>query len=227
MTEELSEEVPPDIPGEDESTEDLFSVSSQPVVVTSPAGAELKLLTLGEKQYYDEIARRYLEDNILTNVADLQELDRILVSETMCHRWSQWLLEEKDYFDEPVNVADLQRNIKDHSTEVRQIKKALGFDKATREKDRGSSVADYIHNLRLRAKEFGVMRNNQAIAAITLWKELMGIVTLHKNCTEEERTEFGAHEHDVIEWIIAKGAEFDKIDAEFRETQQKMWIRTV
>jgi hypothetical protein len=195
-----------------------------PTVIT-PSGAEMKLLTEAEKANYEQVSKRYTSDNIFTNISDLQELDRILTMETLCYRWSQWLLEEKDYYGDPVNVADLKKNIEDYSKEVRLVKKALGIDKATREKDHGETVADYINSLRLRAKEFGIVRNEQAVKAITLWQELIGIVTFHLNCSPDERDEFKAHEKDVIAWINSKMDEFNEIDAKFRETSQKYWVR--
>jgi hypothetical protein len=230
---EPTEEVPEDSLHEDSDLElvmdelALTVAAIEPPTVLSPSGAEIKLLSDGEKEFYEQIAARYLEDNILSNISDLQELDRILVMEAMIYRWSQWLLEEKDYFGEPVSVADLQKNISDYSKEIRLVKKALGIDKATREKEHGETVADYIHNLKLRAQEFGVVRNQQAYAAITLWQELVGIITFHLNSSPDERNEFKANERDVIEWIISKLPEFNKIDEEFRESSQKIWIRKI
>lgn len=211
----------------DDEVDDLLDEVRDLVMVVSPAGAEIKVLTEGEKQYYQQISDRYQADNIFSNVSDLQELDRVLLMELMVYRWSQWLLEERDYFNEPVNVADLQKNIQDYSKELRLVKKALGLDKATRDKDHGETVADYIMNLRARAKEFGVVRNEQAVKAITLWKELQGVMTLHKNCTPDEQAEFHCTAAEVIEWIDSKFDEFDEIDAKFRETSQKYWIQTV
>lgn len=208
-------------------TEDEVEGLAPSVLVISPSGAEIRLATEAEKDYYEQISARYLKDNILANVSDLQELDRILVAETMCYRWSQWLLEEKDYFGEAVNVSDLQKYIKEHSAEIRLVKKSLGLDKASREKAHGESVADYIHNLRLRAREFGIVRNEQAVKAITLWMELVGVVTFHLNSDEDERTEFHIHEKDVIAWIVSKIPEFDAIDKAFRETSQAYWIRDI
>lgn len=224
-----------DIPSESQTADmdGLMDAVSEAVdkipipTVTSPTGAIVRLLTENEEEFYNQIAKRYLEDNILSNVSDLQELDRILVMETMVYRWSQWLLEERDYFGDAVNVAELQKNIADYSKELRLVKKALGIDKSTREKEHGETVADYIHNLKLRAKEFGVVRNEQSYMAITLWMELIGVITFHLQSTPDERNEFKANEADVIKWIVDAMPRFDQIDKDFRETSQKIWIRDV
>jgi SHS2 domain-containing protein len=211
----------------DDELDDLLDNVRSAVVVSSPSGAEIKLLTDSEKDYYEQISARYQKDNIFANVSDLQELDRILLMELMIYRWSQWLLEEKDYDGELVNVAELQKNIIEHSKEIRLVKKALALDKVTREKEHGETVADYLHNLRLRAAEFGVMRNEQSVKAITLFKEIQARFTFYKNCTPDERTEFNATADDFFEWLESKFEEFDEIDQAFRETSQRYWIREI
>jgi hypothetical protein len=194
-------------------------------VAEGPTGAKFTVLTEAEKEYYESSAARYQKDNIFTNISDLRELERILGLETMVYRWTQWSMEEKDYFGDPVNVGDLQKQVKDYSGEIRLIKKSLGIDKATREKDHGETVAEYIANLRRRALEFGFMRNEQSIKAITLWQELVGVVTFHLNSNADERNEFHANESDVIKWVVDHIAEFEAIDRAFRQTSQSLWIR--
>ena len=39
------------------------------------------------------------------------------------------------------------------------------MDKSTRDRDQGENLAAYVENLRVRAKEFGIVRNEQAIKA--------------------------------------------------------------
>lgn len=199
--------------------------SSSSVQVISPSGATVTVMNNEESVFYNQVARRYQEDNMFSNVSDLLELDRIIIMELMCHRWSTWLLEECDYDSRPVDLDGLQKNVESYSKEIRLIKKSLGIDKSTRDKEHGDSISDYIQNLRLRAKEFGYMRNEQAVKAITLWKELEGIYTLYANSTDEERTEFKAHESDLIAWIERKIPEFNEIDDKFRKTSQSYWVR--
>lgn len=210
---------------EDEELDDLMDqVKSNVVIVTTPAGAEVKLLTEEEKRHYENLATLYQEHNAFSNISDLQELDRLLTMEIMVYRWTQWLTEERDYENEAVNVADLNKNINDASKEIRLIKKALGIDKATRDRSEETNVAEYISNLRRRAKEFGVMRNKQAVAAITLWKELIGKVDFYEGCDEIERKEFRAQAEDVIHWIRQQDARFNEIDDAFRK-EQTLWVR--
>lgn len=200
--------------------------SEDPIDVIGPSGAKFQVLTEQEKDWFEDVATRYLKDNKFTNVTDLQDLDRILTMELLCYRWNQWLTLEVDYFGGSVNAQDLQKSIKDYSTEIRQLKKALGIDKGSRDKDKGESVAAYLEDLRVRAAEFGVMRNEQAVKAITLAQEMIALLTWHDNCTEEERRENDIEAHDLIEWIrTIFMPEFQEIDAKFRETSQRYWVR--
>lgn len=194
-------------------------------MVTCPSGATIKVLSDGEKEYYEQIATRYQADNIFQNITDYQELDRLLIMELMVYRWSQWLSEERDYAGELVNVDEIRKNIIENSKEIRLVKKALGLDKATRDKESAESVGEFIHQLKLRAKEFGIMRNEQAVSAITMWKELIGIITFYHNSTPEERKEFNRTSDDIMQWILDQNEQFEKIDEEFRAGSQQFWIR--
>jgi len=194
--------------------------------VVSPSGSEIILLTEAEKDYYEGLSHRYQSDNLFKNISDLSELDRILLMETMCYRWGIWILREADYDGRIVDPTLLQKYIESYSKEIRGVKKDLGMDKASRDKDKQSSIADYIQNLRLAAKEFGVARNEQAIKAISILKELEGLLTLHDNSNDKEKREFKCSQEDIIEWIRTKIPEFDEIDEALRENQ-KLWIRKI
>lgn len=189
----------------------------------SPSGASIALMTQAEVDYYDDISERYQKNNKFTNVSDLLELDRVLVHELMCFRWGTWLLAGGVDYDGNPQVS-LEKNVQLYSKEIRDLKASLGIDKKSRDANKGANTADFIANLTLRAKEFGVHRNEQVIKAHTLWKELQGLVTLHINSTKSERSEFNAHEADIIAWCQEKFKEFDQIDEVFRQ-EQRIWIR--
>lgn len=214
----------------DFSVESILDKSSEGEVaeikVTSPSGNTVTVLTQDEADVYNTMSRRYQEDNSFTNISDLAELDRILIFELMAYRWSTWILQEQDYDGKKIDPTDLQRFIEAYSKEIRNLKKDLGMDKSSRDKDKESSLADYIQNLLRRAKEFGYVRNEQAVRAITILKELEGLVTLHDKSTEDERREFNVKTEDILQWIRNATVEFDEIDAELRENQ-KYWIRSI
>lgn len=194
------------------------------IKVVGPSGAVYDVIHESERDYWETTVTKYLSDYKFTNSSDLQDLDRVVSTELLLYRYQQWTQLEKDYFGESIDVVETNRAYKEKSAELRQIKKSLGIEKVAREKDQGDSVAAYIENLRRRAHEFGIMRNEQAVKAITLWQELIALLTFHDKCTKEERKEQHIEIEDLIEWIRQVIPEFEEIDTEFKKTTQKLWI---
>lgn len=180
-----------------------------------------------EVGYFQERVKKYLSDNHFTNVADLATVDQVLMGELLVWRWMNWVTQQKDYWNDPVDEAGLSKTIKDLSTEIRQLKSSLGIDKITRDRQRGEeSVAAYITNLRIRAREFGVNREKMLDKALELFQQLKAEITLYDNCTEDERQELGKTQDEIFaiirDHIIP---EFDAVDEYFRKHQQRIWIR--
>jgi len=194
------------------------------VDVTTPSGATIKVMNQSEADYYDQVHKRYLTDNKFKNVSDILELDRILVMELMCYRWGIWILAEEDYYGRKINPTEVQKSIETYSREIRGIKKDLGIDKSTRDKDKGDSIAEYIQMLGIRAKEFGISRNEQAAKAIELLMEARALITLYENSSDSERKEFGANLQNLVDWFKSRFEEFEEIDKALRKNQAT-WIR--
>jgi len=206
--------------------EDSSSLQEAPVYVEGPSGSRYQVLNQFEADHYKSLSERYQEDNVLENVSDVQELDRILMMELMMYRWGLWLIQEKDYDDKRVNPSELQKSISSYSKEIREIKKDLGMDKSTRDKDQGESLSGYIQNLLRRAEEFGISRNDQAVEAINTLMELRGYITLYRNSNDAERKEFHVTLEEIIQWCEKSFEKFDEIDAALRENQ-KYWIHDI
>lgn len=196
------------------------------VPVTLPSGA-LFYVHEREFQYFKDRSSQYMEDNDFVNVSDRQDIDRLLIAELLVHRWGVWLSTQRDYWGESVDENWLQRALKDHSAELRQLKKSMGLDRETREKIRGeNSVENYIAQLRNRARHFGYMRNDQAAMAIELFMELQALITLYDNCNDRERIELGIGMDQIINWLRETAfPRFNIIDEAFRK-EQRTWIRS-
>jgi hypothetical protein len=196
------------------------------VQVQFPSGASFPAHE-EEVAYITERAGLYLSQNHFTNISDLQDVDRMLILELMVYRWGCWLARQRDWWGDTIDDDKVQKSLNAYSTELRQLKKQLGLDKATRDKEKGEdSVSAYIENLQRRAREFGVMRENQLAKALELFQQLRALVQLHHNCDEIERREMHLSTEDVLEWLETVAfPEFEAIDAYFREHQQKLWVR--
>ncbi len=182
-----------------------------------------------EVAYIQDRAKRYLDENHFSNVSDFQDVDRMLIMEMICFRWGTWISRQKDYWGDAVDEDKLQQSLKAHSVELRQLKKQLGIDKVARDRAKGEdSVPAYINNLLRRAKEFGVHRESQLAKALELFQELKALVTLHLNSDEVERAEMHTQLEDILDWLVNIAIpEFDRIDAHFRQNQQRMWVRSI
>lgn len=180
-----------------------------------------------EVGYFQERVKKYLTDNHFTNVSDLATLDQVLMGELLVWRWQNWVSQQKDYWGDPVDESGMAKTIKDMSSELRQLKNSLGMDKVTRDRQRGEeSVAAYIKNLKIRAREFGVNREKMCGKSIELFQQLKAEITLYDNCTEDERRELGITTDELLDKIRkVLIPEFDAVDKYFREHQQKTWVR--
>lgn len=187
----------------------------------------LNLRTQEEQVWYNSRRDRYLADNTFTNVSDLQDLDRLLVLEIMVYRWSLWLGQGFDYDFARINESEIKDSLKSYSTELRLLKATLGIDKATRDKDKGANLAQYIENLLVRAKEFGYHRNEQYAVAVTKLYQLRSMVGTYDRCDEEERRLLALSPESILQWVRTDViAPWDQISDSFRK-QQAMWIRSM
>jgi hypothetical protein len=197
------------------------------IPVQLPSGATYHVLTDEEERYLNDKIRRYLSDNHFVNVSDVQDIDKMITFELLIHRWSSWISKGRDYFDEDINDKKYSEMVKEYSTEVRQLKKALGVDKSTRDRTRGDdSIASLWANLQRRAAEFGYKRNEEFVQVITSFQRLKAMVTFHDNCDALERKENACDIEDVLEVLRDEIAKFDAIDETFKFEKQALWIRS-
>lgn len=195
--------------------------------VSLPSGAQFVVLTPDEVSYVRERVGKYKTEFRYENVSDLQDVDMIVTKELFQHRWSLWISKQVDYFGGEVDEQALRKSINDFSAEIRALKKALGMDKVTRDKEHGDdSVSAYLDSLRRRALEFGINRNKMAEKAVELGNQVIALAQLWKNCDNEERLENKCTAEDICNWIWDTfRIEFEAVDKAFREGQQKYWIK--
>lgn len=191
-----------------------------------PSGATFYVYSQ-EVKYLQERVKRYQSDNKFVNISDLQDIDRMMILELLIWRYGTWVTQQRDYWGDPVDETGIGKHIKDLSNELRAIKQSLGIDKVSRDKQKGEeSALSYLQNLRIRAREFGVMRESQLNKALELFNEAKALVVLHYNSDEDERRELHVQAKDILEWFRDKAIpEYDRIDDHFRQNSQKFWVR--
>lgn len=194
--------------------------------VTLPSGSKAHVMTEEERSYAEERTHRYTTEYAFSSISDLQDVDRVIMMELADWRYNRWQTHGIDYNGELVDSEEIQKAILDISKEVRQCKKMLGIDKAARDRQKGESVSEYLDSLRFRARQFGVMREEQLTKALTLFNELQALIAYNENCTQEEARENGVTIPDILKWLNEVAfPEFREIDEYFQKNQQSTWIR--
>lgn len=201
------------------------------VKVRTVAGHDIEVQGNDEAKYYRAQMRKYQDENKFSAVTDLADLDRLLFFELMVYRWTGWLSSGKDYdgYLAPSQEDQLRKNLKETAPLISAIKNDLGLTKSQRDKEQFESVGQYLVDLKARAKEHGVRREKQLTTAICLVKELFSLVGTFDRSNDLERSKIGLEtEADIIAWVRDHmKPEFDKVDAHFRQSSQKFWVRTL
>lgn len=194
------------------------------VVVQLPSGAPFEVFK-EEQAYCQRIVRQYKDETRVENISDFQDLDRVVILETLVYRYGTWLSRGRTYDGESPAESTYSRILKDQSAELRMLKASIGIDKKTRDAQQGdASVAGRWEDLQRRARQFEIVRCSQTQAALTLMHELLGIVTAHENMNDDERKELHLTAEEVIEWIHTNARRrFNEIDEEFIMNNQRMW----
>lgn len=206
------------------------TVDGDPIIkVKGASGAQFDVLTVHEQKWFKDNMKKYLAEYRFENIADLQDLDRLLGLELLSYRYSSWLISGGglDYdgmqFDETAIRSQKQKT----DQEIRLIKKHMGMDRKGRIEDEKQSAAEWTRTLLRRAKEMGVHRDNQIAKSIDLFHELRKLIGLHKRSDEEERRHLGVELVDIFQWIEDVAIpEFEAIDDAFRKNQ-RLWIKDV
>lgn len=203
------------------------AVGADHLEVEGASGAKFMVMGQGEKEWFQSNLDSYKTAYRFEDIADLQDLDRLLGLELLSYRYTSWLVRGMDYGGQSFLEKDI-RMAKDRiDQEIRQLKGHMGMDRKHRMVAETESVAEYLRTLKARAHEFGVHRDNQIAKAIDLFNELKKMVGLYRRCDEEERRSLGVEMDQIFKWIEETAIpEYDSIDDAFRKNQ-KLWIREV
>lgn len=199
------------------------------VAVVTPVGHEMSVLEQSEADYYNGQSREYQHQFAFTNVADLADLSRLLFFELQVYRLSGWLSTGKDNLGMDVDTASTRRAVKEFSDQISKVKGDLGMTKSQRDKEREQSSAQYIRNLQIRAKEFGVHRENQLRVALELMNDLSAIIGPFDRSDAVERERLGfADEKEIVAWVRdVMLPKYQEVDNHFRQNHQKFWLQEV
>lgn len=196
--------------------------------VALASGSQMQVQNDDEKAWFEGTRDHYVADYALTEATDIRDIDRLLVMELMTHRWTQHLAAGRDYGGGKIDDKALRANLRDYAGEISKLKASLGISKEARDKAANTgSVAQYLSDLRMRAKAFGIHRDNQTTKAIALLKEIFALVVAYDNSDTEERVKLGLETPDaILEWVRDTAMpEFNQLDEDFRNNHQRLWVK--
>lgn len=200
------------------------------IEVRTTSSQTLKVQGQDEADFYTEQQVKYLSEHRFTAVTDLQDLDRMLFFELLAYRATRQLasgMSVQGHILSGSEEADLRRQNKDLAPLISNLKNDLGITKSQRDKEQFESVGSYLVNLRARAKETGVRREEQLGKALALINQLFAVVGAYDRSDESEREKLGlSNPDDVLDWVRGvMRPEFDAIDEYFRTHAQRFWVR--
>lgn len=196
--------------------------------VTPLHGAPMEVLSQQEVTFYNGQRAGYTQENTFTATSDAADLDRLLALELQLFRIERFLISGYDYDGRTITVTsanDMRRQQRYMSSMITEIKDSLALSRSTRNAQ-NESVGGYLVELRRRAKEFGVKRNEEMFKALTLVHEMIAMIETFDRSNPHERAKLGIEtEADLVEWLRVKFIpEFREVDENFRETSQRYWV---
>jgi hypothetical protein len=185
--------------------------------VDLPAGGQLELAGPDEVQMWTDSARRYIEDYGLVKANDLMLLGAILSQGVAMYRAQRDL-------NDPKKAASAQKTISTASEQIRELEKALGIDKKSREAGGQHTVGAYVTTLKRAAHEKGVhiaarVKAYEAFAMEMRWK-----LRLLENGDAEDLQYHGLSETALCEWARQELGRLEEIDVKYAHEKHRVFI---
>lgn len=180
--------------------------------VELPAGGTLTLDDAEEVDLWNTATERYLEDYAINKQGDKLLLGAVLSQQLAMFRAQRQM-------QDPKLRKEARKTITEAAAEVRELEKALGIDKKTREAGGQHTVASYVTNLKRAAHEKGIHISARVKAYEKFAMELRQIIRLLRNGDAEDRQYHrdSTSEKTVVEWAEKRLAELEELD--------KQWAR--
>lgn len=185
--------------------------------VKLPGGGTLDLQTPAEVVMWNEASKRYVADYRLTKANDLILLGAILSQILSLYR------AQRDMAD-PKKGAAAQLVVAKAAEEIRKGEKALGIDKATRERGGQHTIADYLTRLKKAGFEKGVHISERTKSYEAFTMELRWKLRLLRNGDTEDRAYHGLTERSLLEWAEAELAKLEEKDKEWAKEKAAVWV---
>lgn len=205
--------------------------------VDTPAGAKLLLRTEEERDYYNELAKAYMEDYRLHRVSEKVLLSAILAQAINIYRGQIELVGLREKQDNegvglgeyeklklsPADRSGLQKQIGEATKEIREIEKQLGIDKKSRDAGGAETTADYITMLKRAGHRMGVHINKRVKLYEEFAMQMRWRLRLLRNGDDEDKRYHNISEANICAWAENVLKQLENFDKKFAKDQAKLF----
>lgn len=168
---------------------------------------------------FEQNSERYIEDYGLSKQNDLVLLSAILTQGLTMYR------AQKDLVSTDVDhMAQAQNRIVKAAEEIRNLEKALGIDKKTREQGGSHTVGSYVSLLKRAAHAKGVRISERTKAYETFVMGLRWRLRLLRNGDAEDKAHHGLSEESIIVWCEDQVAALEAADKKWAHEKGAVFV---
>lgn len=207
-------------------------------LVDLPAGGRLELQTLEEVELWETSRDRYLADFHLTAQNDRMLVGAILTQQLVMFRAQQRLNGMRPELDpdgnptgryvrgevKPADMSAAQNTIIKAATEIRDLEKALGVDKKTRDQGGSMTVANYVETLKLAARSYGLHLSKRVKAYEQVCMDARWKLRLLRNGDAEDKAYHNISEHSICRWLEEELHKLEEVDVRYAHEQGKLFL---
>lgn len=166
---------------------------------------------------WNDAMRRYIADYALVKANDLILLGAILSQALIMYRAQNDLLD-------PKRAGPAQTRIQKAAEEIRNLEKALGIDKKTREQGGKHTTADFIATLKRAAHEKGVRISERTKQYEAFMMELRWKIRLLRNGDDEDRRHHAITRESVLRWAEEELARLEEDEKTWAKEKGKIFV---
>lgn len=192
--------------------------------VEFPAGGEMELVSQQEVDLFENSSKRYIEDYALSKMNDLVLVGAILTQQIIMYR-AQQRLSRLSREDSPKqqDLSGAQITVTKCAEEIRDLEKALGIDKKTRDAGGQHTVANYVESLKRAAHNMGVhildrVKEYEGVMMEARWK-----LRLLDNGDAEDLAYHDLTPEKFLAWLRRELERIEEQDKEWAKTKGKLF----
>lgn len=209
--------------------------------VELPGGGKLQLQSPEEVELWETSRDRYLSDFRINQQSDRLLVGAVLTQHLALFRAQQRLNGMEAQLDNngiptgryrkvKASVQDMaaaQNIIIKAASEIRELEKALGIDKKTRDQGGQYDVATYVSNLKAASRSYGAHVSRRYKAYEEFVMELRVQLRMLQNLDDEDLVAMNISPEKVCDWARGQLAHLEELDQKYAREKGKAFVGRV